>query len=292
MNSPLPMRIQGYQDMKFLCQTKNSYIYVTRRDCAPKDEDIVLKFIPIKDSTQKNKLDSECRIQSSIGHSYIMPINTFFDYTEGSETYRVIEMPLGGDNLLNGFTNNLLCGIKHIFKIIVELSAAVNYLHSHQILHGAICPENVIMKKSSEEYLIPQLSGFQFARLLSIYSPGNTSCNCRNRIQNFAAPELLESRSHSYPSDIWALGATFYFIITGNFIQNPKNLELDFESEFGPQFPESGRDLVRRMLSVDPNMRPTAANILRCEFYSEIKDQGLDQTAVQNSIHDFKFMFK
>ena len=292
MMNNIPTRIQGYQDMKLLCQTESSYIYVSQRDGTPLDEKIILKFIPLKDNGHKNKIDSECRIHSSIGHSYIMPINTFFDYNDGSQLYRVIEMPLGVDNLCNIFSKHLICGLRHITELFTELTAAVDYLHENKILHGAICPENIIMKKEKGEYLIPQLSGFQYARLLSIYTTDETKCNCRNFVPNFAAPELLERRSHSYSSDIWSLGATFYFIVTGNYIDNPKNLNLNYDSQFGPKFPESGKELIEMMLNVDPNKRPSASDVLKSEFFSEMKSQGLDQTVVQNTIHDFIFMSK
>lgn len=292
MISPLPKRIQGYQDMKFLCETKTSYLFISQRDDAPLNMNIVLKFIPLRDNVHKNQIDNECQLQSTIGHSYIMPVNTYFDYNDGSQLYRVIEMPLCNDDLCNAFTNHLICGIQHIYQIISELSAAVSYLHHHQILHGAICPENVVLKKSSEAYLIPQLSGFRFAKLLSIYTPDNQNCNCRNRIPNFAAPELLESRSHSYPSDIWSLGATFYFLVTGNVIEDPKNLNLNFESEFGPYFPECGKELIQRMLSINPKDRPLAEDIPKSKLFSEVMTQGLNDTIIENELKEFRFMDK
>ncbi|KAK8886883.1 hypothetical protein M9Y10_037916 [Tritrichomonas musculus] len=290
MISPLPNRIQGYQDMELLCQTESSYIYVTQRDGAPLGKQIALKFIPLNDHAQKSQIDNECQLQSTIGHSYIMPVNTYFDYKDGNQIYRVIEMPLGVDNLCNAYSKHFLGGIQHIYKLISELTACVNYLHQNKILHGGICPENIILKNANEEFLIPQLSGFRFAKLLSIYSPDDFYCNCRNRIPYFSAPELLESKSHSFPSDIWSLGATFYFVITGNIIQDPKNLNLAYDSQFGPKFPHSGKELISRMLSFDPKDRPSASDIFNSDFFSEVMTQGLDHIIIQNKLNEYSFM--
>lgn len=292
----LPNRIKGYQDMKLLVQTANSYIFVTQRDGTPTDQHIVLKFILLDNYSCKNQIDNECQIQSSIGHSYIMPINTYFDHMENSDLYRVIEMPLCLKNLSNCHTERSICGIRHVLKLMCELTAAVNYLHQHQILHGAICPENIVFKKSNEEYLVPQLTGFHYSKLLSIYSNRDESetqcCNCRNRVEHFAAPELIEARSHSYPSDVWALGATFYFIVTGNLIEDPKNPVLDFNENFGLQLPESGKELIRQMTRVDPNERPSAEKVLRNRLFSEEMDQALDQTIIQNKLIEYKLLYK
>ena len=262
MMNNIPTRIQGYQDMKLLCQTESSYIYVSQRDGTPLDEKIILKFIPLKDNGHKNKIDSECRIHSSIGHSYIMPINTFFDYNDGSQLYRVIEMPLGVDNLCNIFSKHLICGLRHITELFTELTAAVDYLHENKILHGAICPENIIMKKEKGEYLIPQLSGFQYARLLSIYTTDETKCNCRNFVPNFAAPELLERRSHSYSSDIWSFGCVIFNILTGDAPfegKNPAELMENITAlKFTPaveRLPRLAKDLIMKILILDPTKR-------------------------------------
>ena len=92
---------------------------------------------------------------------------------------------------------------------IGQVAEAVNYIHQHHYLHRDIKPENIMITSDFKAILIDFGSAREFEEdktqaLTSLYTP------C------YAPPEQYtrNSRNGAY-SDIYALGATLYFIVTG-----------------------------------------------------------------------------
>ncbi|KAG8732056.1 hypothetical protein FRC11_000869 [Ceratobasidium sp. 423] len=98
-------------------------------------------------------------------------------------------------------------------QLSVELSSAVAYLHSKGIAHGDIKADNVIISDDGHV----QLGDFGSAILLNYpSSAGFTQTGFKGTLR-FMAPELLAntSNTHTVKSDIYALGMTIFYILTG-----------------------------------------------------------------------------
>lgn len=114
-------------------------------------------------------------------------------------------------------------------------------------------------------------------------------CHCHNMTCEFSAPEVLALQPHSFPSDIFSLGSTFYYLVTGrellkikpsrgsissmasemaNVCYNLKSTNAFREKEW-LAFPESLSELIISMLCKYQERRPTALNCLRHPFFEE-----------------------
>ena len=244
---------------------------------------VVIKYIPTRG---KNKqIDLEVEIQKSLQNKYIMSLIDDFEITK---KFRVLVMENGLGTLINGYDkiNHFFKSMHQLYKIMYQIVKGVDYLHINKVLHGDIKPSNILIMDDNDYMPFVQIIDFGNAVRLPEYDgTDDTCCKCHNLTPEYSAPEVLKSRPHSFPSDIWSLGATFYYIIMQKYIFHGKfsscqelaeelefGLDLPFDTPNGQNFPQSGIDLIYRMLNPDPNLRPTSKDILNCDFFKEVLD--------------------
>ncbi len=135
---------------------------------------------------------------------------------------------------------------EQIWKMIYDVANGLEYLHSNDIVHRDIKPDNILV---SEEgiYLI---SDFGIStRLRSTMRRNSIRQNSENSFSgtiSYMAPEMFTSERRAVKAtDIWALGATLYEVIAG---------ELPF-LEYGGSLQNKGADI--------PNVSEDISNDLR-----------------------------
>jgi 3-phosphoinositide dependent protein kinase-1 len=93
----------------------------------------------------------------------------------------------------------------------------------------------------------------------------------------YVSPELLTDKNACKASDLWAFGCIIYQLLTGrppfkagNEYQTfQKIVGLDYQ--FPPGFPPAARDLVERLLVLDPQRRLSIEHIKNHEFFDGIQ---------------------
>lgn len=88
----------------------------------------------------------------------------------------------------------------------------------------------------------------------------------------YMAPESIQRLCYSAESDIWSAGVILYCVLTGIPPFNSEDKHISHRIVHGEYYPmnttywdgvsDSAKDLVRKMLTVDPNKRITAAGVL------------------------------
>ena len=277
-----PRKIPNYKLINCIASTNSSCVYESTNSKLNKK--VVLKFIPVFE-TNCEVAQNEVNIQSLIRHPFIMPVRNF-DFTFKNNRYHVLEMPpaMCGLSSVHDFikTNNTM------YKIMYQVLSAIDFLHDMRILHGDIKPENIVLMSDNLEN--PEIRIIDFGHSHH-FEEGEDMEKCILNNPSgtimFNSPELLCNSPHSFPSDIWSLGATFYFLITGENIVTPDEsldkmtiyeevrcLLLPFDGKkLGTNFPKNGRSLIRQMLSFDAAQRPTAKQCLESQFFIENLDR-------------------
>lgn len=98
--------------------------------------------------------------------------------------------------------------LAHCSHVVNSVLRALEYSHQRGILHLDIKPSNIIMQ--GDKVL---LNDFGFAKDLHLASI--TQHNTRLGTPNYMAPEQFYGRRDDPRSDIYALGATLYHMLTG-----------------------------------------------------------------------------
>lgn len=197
-----------------------------------------------------NELEKNPSLETLIYTSDSMPYEDFYwlyEYIEGESLDRVIHT--------NAYVAEDLCN---------QILEAVNFIHSNQIVHLDIKPDNIMITKTNELKLVDL--GF-------LCKVAGRSCKIRGSTANYSAPNLnIKPESNTqrinqlYKADIFALGLTLYEILTGTIGMNAEkslsfqesgHLELDF-----PKDVDKWKPMIQAMVSYNPDERPTAQEAL------------------------------
>ncbi|XP_057485788.1 calcium-dependent protein kinase 2-like [Actinidia eriantha] len=179
--------------------------------------------------------------------------------------------------------------------------AIVNVVHICQfmgVMHRDLKPENFLLSDKSGN---PMLKATDFG--LSVFiEEGNVYRDVVGSAY-YVAPEVLRRR-YGKEIDIWSAGVILYILLSGvpPFWAETENGifdailkgDIDFASRPWPSISSSAKDLVRRMLTQDPQKRITPAQVLEHPWIregGEASDKPID-SAVLSRMKQFRAMNK
>ncbi|KAI3717898.1 hypothetical protein L1987_69809 [Smallanthus sonchifolius] len=174
----------------------------------------------------------------------------------------------------------------------------VHVCHFMGVMHRDLKPENFLLSDKSENAL---LKATDFG--LSVFIQEGKSYRDIVGSAYYVAPEVLK-RKYGKEIDIWSAGVMLYILLSGVppfWAETEKGIfdevlkgEIDFESDPWPSISASAKDLVRRMLTLDPKKRITSAQVLEHPWIregGEASDKPID-SAVLSRMKQFRAMNK
>lgn len=165
-------------------------------------------------------------------------------------------------------------------------------MHSRGVIHRDLKPENVLL----DEQMHVKITDFGTAKILnqpskksptspqdnqpSFDAPPQSDADRANSFvgtAEYVSPELLTEKSACKASDLWAFGCIIYQLLSGRPPFKAANEYLTFqkivslEYEFPRGFPPLARDLVERLLVLDPTKRLMIEHIKSHAFFRGIE---------------------
>lgn len=160
----------------------------------------------IEEAKRLNKLGKE--------NPNIVKVNEAFEANDTA--YYVMEYLDGGDLLHQVVRYGSLSERKAV-ELIVIVAKAVDLLHKHRLLHLDIKPDNIVLKTDPETgRQLPVLIDFGIAKHFDKSGKPTSHLVAKGASEGYAPMEQYDEITYFAPEiDVYALGATLYFLLTG-----------------------------------------------------------------------------
>ncbi|XP_044522817.1 serine/threonine-protein kinase SIK1 [Gracilinanus agilis] len=252
-----PLRV-GFYDIERTLGKGNFAVVKLARHRVTKTQ-VAIKIIDKArlDPSNLEKIYREVQIMKLLNHPHIIKLYQVMETKD--MLYIVTEFAKNGE-MFDYLTSNGHLSENEARKKFWQILSAVEYCHSHHIVHRDLKTENLLLDASMNI----KLADFGFGNFYKSGEPLSTWCGS----PPYAAPEVFEGKEYEGPHlDIWSLGVVLYVLVCGSLPFDGPNLptlrQRVLEGRFRIPFymSQDCETLIRRMLVVDPTKRITIAQI-------------------------------
>ena len=185
---------------------------------------------------------------------------------------------------------------KKVALYIKQLLDCLHHLHSRNIVHLDLNPDNILVDSKSKKL---KLIGFTHSKTLK---PEIFSSNSNQQVYHdygqpeFVAPEVVLRKPVTLNTDMWSVGVLAYILLSGKspfYGSNPKqtlinveNCQWAFVDELN-QMSLEAKDFITKLLTLDPKERMTAEQALNHPWIHFATQQTQTQLLDKNSLVEF-----
>jgi len=229
----------------------------------------------------------EARLASALTHDNICSIVDFGqDDTFG--LFMVMEL-LDGQTVHQKLKHSGRVSPKVACDIMWQAADAVRFIHSRQILHGDIKAENVFLVRTAMQRRLVKLLDFGLAR------PDLGREGGLDGTPEYLAPERIDGAPASQASDIYALGISFFELLTGRLpftgdlkevMRQHREVPLPAPSKHCGDDPldERADELIARATAKDPSKRHPDVQSFMYELRALMGMLGMDQATRRRAV--------
>ena len=208
---PVPERIGKYEIIKEVGRGSTGSVYLSNdpyygRDVAIKVYNLEATEDPEKARIARKMFLSEAHMVGMMQHPNIMPI---YDAGEENGHYYVVTEFVHGARTLAAYCkpDNLL-RVDDVVEMIYKCAKALHYAHGRGVIHRDIKPSNIMLTVDSDvriiDFGIAIVADSEISRIEGI--AGSPS---------YMSPEQVQSLDITNRTDLYALGAVMYELLTG-----------------------------------------------------------------------------
>ena len=209
----------------------------------------VLSKVQLVSKGMEHQLKREIEIQFELDHPNILTLYGYF--YDHENIYLILEYSHGGP-LYEKLQAEGRLSEQTAARYISDLTAALQYCHSKNVIHRDIKPENILLGVDNSV----KFADFGLSAQTST-SQRRTFCGTLD----YMAPEMVRRDQHSIQVDTWALGVLLYEFLVGEppFTAATKEAIFARIGEVDIRWPtrmsEDAKDLISKLLRKDPRQR-------------------------------------
>lgn len=217
---------------------------------------------------EMENVTEEVDIWKELKHENIVSLHRTF--TDNSSLFLVCEYMDGG-SLFDEIVGQKVYSEEQARFIMKQLLQALKYLHGKRIVHRDVKADNLLLSRSKDsDHVTVKLADFGLARRLPVNSDV-ISCEASGA-PLFLAPETILEDLIGQAVDLWACGVILFILLAGYppfWNSSDEKLLLSIlqghytmPSPYWDNVSNEAKDLVQRLLVVEPRQRLTASEAL------------------------------
>src|ERR1044071_9176230 len=167
----------------------------------------------------------EARSAASLRHPNVAAVYQFGGSPDGGHRYYAMEL-VEGETLESRVRKDGPLNAKLVLEIAIQITRALMAAASHGLIHRDLKPGNIMLARSDTAELEAKVIDFGLAKTISD-AEGEIDLTHGGFVgtPNFASPEQFETGPIDVRSDIYSLGATLWFALTGKTPFPGRNIE-------------------------------------------------------------------
>lgn len=241
------------------------------------------------DEDTRRRFQNEAQSAARLDHENIARV--YYVGEDRGLNYIVFEF-IEGVNLRDHVEQKRTLPLNEAFSYTLQIACALAHAASRDVVHRDIKPSNIIITSGGRAKLVDM----GLARLHQVHPDGQdlTASGVTLGTFDYISPEQArDPRSADVRSDIYSLGCTLYFMLTGRppfpegtvlqkLLQHNSDAPPD-PREFDPALPAGVSSLVGKMLAKDPLRRYQAPNELIADLLLLAEQVGCPLPGVEQT---------
>ncbi len=242
--------------------------------------EVALKIIKYENAKRIDNLirfQNEARFSAAFNHPNIVKI---YDYGEYNNLPYIVTEYVKGQTLRDVLDYKRCFSLNESCSIMLQLCDALIEVHSKNIVHRDIKPQNVYYASDGEI----KLGDFGISVLLGSGMNVNENKKVMGTAQ-YLAPELVYGEKATFQSDIYAMGITFFELLTGRVPFDGKNPHdvavMQVEKEvpspltINPDLPKEVEYIIFKAVNKNLDERYKSVNEMKKDILSLYKNKKI-----------------
>src|SRR5881397_939730 len=224
--------------------------------------------------TMRERFLREARAAAALRHPNVAAVFQFGASPNGSRCFYAMEL-VEGETLQTRVRRDGPLNPKLALEIAIQIARALIAAAAQGLIHRDLKPANIMLTSGNAETAELEVKVIDFGLAKAIADTGGEMDLTHGEFvgtPNFASPEQFGSGPVDARSDIYSLGATLWFALTGLAPHSGSTIEeirdrqtrddLPVEQLVARKVPEPIIKLLRCTLAADPSKRPASAREL------------------------------